>query len=483
MRHSRWCTVLLGLGLLGMGSYVRSNPLFQHLVAATAPRAEGSETLLAEPGEHLSGGQGTVFATSPQAFSLPLPGLPPEQETRFFVGNSFFNRNWVMAPSSTPARDGLGPLFNARSCSACHLRDGRGQPPTTPDDPLVSLLLRLSIPGQDAHRGPVPEPRYGGQLQGLAVPGVPPEGTVILTYEDSIGTFADGETYHLRRPTYRLTNLGYGPLHAEARLSPRVAPFIIGLGLLEAVPEATLLRHADPQDRDGDGISGRPNRVWDSARQQTVLGRFGWKANQPSVAQQTATAFLEDIGITSPLVPDENCTAMQEACHNAPHGGQPEMASDILHSVIFYASTLAVPAQRHWDAPEVQRGKQLFIEAGCAGCHTPTLRTGKVPELPGLAEQIIHPYTDLLLHDMGTGLADGRSDFAATGQEWRTPPLWGIGLIRTVNGHTTLLHDGRARNLTEAILWHGGEAETAKEAFRTMPRPEREALLRFLESL
>jgi CxxC motif-containing protein (DUF1111 family) len=409
--------------------------------------------------------------------------LPPEQETQFFVGNSFFNRNWVIAPSSTPARDGLGPLYNARSCSACHLRDGRGQPPTAPDEPLVALLLRLSISGQDAQRGTVPEPRYGGQLQGLSVPGVPPEGTVVITYEDRTGTFADGETYRLRQPTYRFTNLGYGPLHSEVRLSPRVAPFMIGLGLLEAVPEATILRRADPHDRDGDGISGRPNRVWDIARQQTVLGRFGWKANQPSVAQQTATAFLEDIGITSALLPEENCTAMQQACRNAPHGGQPEIAPDILHSVIFYARTLVVPAQRHWDGPEIQRGKQLFMQAGCAGCHTPTLRTGKVPGLPGLSEQTIHPYTDLLLHDMGAGLADGRSDFDATGQEWRTPPLWGIGLIHTVNGHTTLLHDGRARNLTEAILWHGGEAETAKEAFRTMPRPEREALLRFLESL
>ena len=467
-----------------MGSQASDNtPFFQRLVVAPATRAEGSGTRRAEPGEHLSGGQGTVLATSLQAFSLPLPGLPPEQETRFFVGNSFFNRNWVIAPSSTPARDGLGPLFNARSCSACHLRDGRGQPPTTPDDPLVALLLRLSIPGQDAQRGIVPEPRYGSQLQGLAVPGVPPEGTVVITYEESTGTFADGETYRLRRPTYRFTNLGYGPLHSEVRLSPRIAPFMIGLGLLEAVPEATILRRADPQDRDGDGISGRPNRVWDIARQQTVLGRFGWKANQPSVAQQTATAFLEDIGITSALLPDENCTAMQQACRNAPHGGQPEIASDILHSVVFYARTLAVPAQRRWGDPEVQRGKQLFMQAGCAGCHMPTLHTGKVPELPGLSEQTIQPYTDLLLHDMGTGLADGRNDFAATGQEWRTPPLWGIGLIHTVNGHTTLLHDGRTRNLTEAILWHGGEAATAKEAFRTMPRPEREALLRFLESL
>jgi CxxC motif-containing protein (DUF1111 family) len=409
--------------------------------------------------------------------------LSAEQETRFFVGNSFFNRNWVIAPSSTAARNGLGPLFNARSCSACHLRDGRGQPPSTPDAPMVALLLRLSIPGPEPHHGVVPEPHYGDQLQGFAIPGVPPEGKAVITYTDLPGAFADGEAYSLRQPAYNITELGYGALHPDTRLSPRVAPFMIGLGLLEAVPAEALLALADPDDRDGDGISGRPNMVWDIASQQAVLGRFGWKANQPSVAQQTAAAFLGDIGITSALFPDENCTAVQTACRNAPNGGQPEVAPDILQDIVFYARTLAVPAQRQWDDPAVLRGKQLFVQARCAGCHTPTLRTGPVPELPGLSHQVIHPYTDLLLHDLGAGLADGRSDFAATGQEWRTAPLWGIGLIETVNGHTTFLHDGRARNLSEAILWHGGEAEAAREAFRSLPRAEREALLRFLGSL
>jgi CxxC motif-containing protein (DUF1111 family) len=345
------------------------------------------------------------------------------------------------------------------------------------------LLLRLSIPGQNQHQGVVPEPRYGDQLQGFAVPGVAPEGRVVITYTENPGTFADGAVYSLRQPTYTLTDLGYGTLHPETRLSPQVAPFIMGLGLLEAVPADTLLARADPEDRDGDGISGRPNLVWDIGTRQLVLGRFGWKANQPGVAQQTAAAFLGDIGITSTLFPDETCTAVQEVCREAPHGGQPELAADILHSVVFYASPLAVPARRQWDDPQVLRGKQLFLQAQCPACHSPTLRTGAVPELPWLSHQAIRPYTDLLLHDMGAGLADGRNDFAATGQEWRTPPLWGIGLIHTVNGHTTFLHDGRARNLSEAILWHGGEAEAAREAFRTMPHLDRQALLRFLESL
>jgi CxxC motif-containing protein (DUF1111 family) len=474
----------LGLAVLSLVQHGGYRLFLQRPAPMTSVHAEeGSRVPTLKHNEQLSGGQATVFATSQQAFGLPLPGLLPEQETQFFIGNSFFNRNWVIAPSSTTARDGLGPLYNARSCSACHLRDGRGQPPSAPDEPMVSILLRLSIPGEDPHHGVVPEPKYGDQVQGFAVPDIPPEGKGMISYEEIPGTFADGEAYRLRRPTYTLTDLGYGALHPETRLSPRVAPVIIGLGLLEAVPAETLLAQADPQDRDGDGISGRPNIVWDVAAQQSVLGRFGWKANQPSVAQQTAAAFLGDLGITSPLFPHENCTEIQKVCRNAPHGGQPELAPDILHNVVFYARTLAVPAQRRWDDPEIQRGKQLFMQARCGACHTPILRTGKVPGLPRLSEQLIRPYTDLLLHDMGEGLADGRDDFAATGQEWRTPPLWGIGLIYTVNGHTLFLHDGRARNLTEAILWHGGEAEAAKEAFRAMPRQDREALLQFLESL
>ena len=434
------------------------------------------------PSEALSGGAATVFATTRQAFGQPLPRLTADQETRFFVGNSFFNRNWVSAPSSTTARDGLGPLFNARSCSACHLHDGRGQPPA-PGEEMLSMLVRLSIPGHDAKQGVVPEPTYGDQLNGLAVRGVPPEGRVLVTYEEIPGTYADGEPYSLRKPMYTFTDLQYGPMHPETLLSPRVAPAMIGLGLLEAVPAETLLALADPTDADGDGISGRPNRVWDDTRQQTVLGRFGWKANQPNVAQQVAGAFLGDIGITSPLFPDENCPPTAVACRNAPDGGNPELSETLLGHVVFYSRTLAVPARRNWQQPDIRRGAQLFDKAQCGACHTPTLRTGAVPGLPDLSQQVIHPYTDLLLHDMGPALADGRADFEATGSEWRTPPLWGVGLVQTVNRHTCFLHDGRARNLAEAILWHGGEADVSKEYFRRLPRADREALLQFLRSL
>ena len=434
------------------------------------------------PREALSGGAATVYATTRQAFEQPLPHLTPDQETQFFVGNSFFNRNWVSAPSSTTARDGLGPLFNARSCSACHLHDGRGRPPE-PGEDMLSMLVRLSIPGRDAQRGVVPEPTYGDQLNGLAVHGVPPEGRVLVTYEEIPGTYGDGEPYSLRKPTYAFTDLQYGPMQPETLLSPRVAPAMIGLGLLEAVPAEVLLSLTDPDDTDGDGISGRPNRVWDKVRRQTVPGRFGWKANQPNVAQQVAGAFLGDIGITSPLFPDENCPPAARECREALSGGTPELSDKLFGHVVFYSRTLAVPARRDLQQSDVRRGRKLFEEAQCGACHTPTLRTGEVPGLPDLSRQVIHPYTDLLLHDMGAALADGRPDFEATGSEWRTPPLWGIGLVETVNRHTYFLHDGRARDLAEAILWHDGEADASKAYFRRLPRADREALLQFLRSL
>ena len=432
--------------------------------------------------EALSGGAATVQATTRQAFGQPLPHLTADQETRFFVGNSFFNRNWVSAPASTTARDGLGPMFNARSCSACHLHDGRGRPPA-PGEEMLSMLVRLSVPGQDSRHGVVPEPVYGDQFNGFAVPGVPPEGRALVTYEEMPGAYEDGEPFSLRRPTYTFSDLQYGPMHPDTLLSPRVAPAMVGLGLLEAVPESALLALADPHDADGDGISGRPNRVWDKAQQRTVVGRFGWKSNQPSVAQQVGGAFLGDIGITSPLFPDENCTPAAVACRQASNGGSPELPERLFAHVVFYSRTLAVPARRNTQLLQVRRGRKLFDDAQCNACHTPSLETGAVPGLPDLSGQVIHPYTDLLLHDMGDGLADNRPDFEASGFEWRTPPLWGIGLLETVNRHTFLLHDGRARDLAEAILWHGGEAEESKEYFRRMPRSDREALLQFLNSL
>jgi CxxC motif-containing protein (DUF1111 family) len=438
---------------------------------------------LLEPGEEFSGGETTVFDTTPQAFSLSARNLSFERRTTFLTGNSFFNNNWVTAPASTEALDGLGPVFNTRSCSACHLRDGRGTAQLESGQASPSLLFRLSLPGEDAHGDVIPEPNYGGQFNPQAILGISPEGDAVILYEEIEGSYEDGEIYTLRKPVYRFENLNYGPMHSETLVSPRVAPFVFGLGLLEAIPEETLLSLADPEDRDGDGISGRPNYVWDVTQSQKVMGRFGWKANQPSLLQQTAGAFLGDIGITSSLFPEQNCTEAEADCRAAPNGGEPELEDRILDRVVFYMRTLAVPARRDWDNPQVLEGKRTFQQIGCAKCHISSFQTGSWEEFPELSNQTIRPYTDLLLHDMGEDLADGRPDFEADGREWRTSPLWGIGLVETVNGHTQFLHDGRARNLQEAVLWHGGEAENSREQFRRLTKEEREKVILFLNSL
>ncbi|TNE50663.1 MAG: c-type cytochrome [Deltaproteobacteria bacterium] len=443
----------------------------------------GSPYSQPEPGEQYAGGSTTVFDLTRNAFANTLANMKAEHKADFFVGNSFFNSSWVTAPASTEKRDGLGPLFNAHSCSGCHFKDGRGQPPTEPNEPLLSMLLRLSIPGKGPNGGPNPEPSYGGQLQTRSILGVKPEGNVSITYEEIPGTFADGEAYSLRKPTYTFKNLAYGPMHKDVLFSPRVAPPVFGLGLLQAIPEQALLAQADPDDKDGDGISGRPNQVWNAKQKKTVMGRFGWKANQPNLEQQTSGAFLGDIGITSPMFPSENCTKKQTLCSQSKSGGTPEVPEEKIRQVVNYQRLLAPPGRRDWEDPQVLRGKQMFYEAKCNRCHTPKFTTGTVTDLPELSNQTIYPYTDLLLHDMGEGLSDKRPDFEATGSEWRTPPLWGIGLTKTVNRHTFFLHDGRARNVQEAILWHGGEAKASQETFVAMPKADREALLAFLKSL
>ncbi|UYP31611.1 c-type cytochrome [Pseudomonas sp. Z8(2022)] len=443
----------------------------------------------AEPGEALSAGAATVRKYDHNAFSQPSANLAPSRRLDFSVGNSFFRNPWVPAPASTTARDGLGPLFNTNACQNCHLKDGRGHPPEPGAFSAASMLVRLSIPAAAEHaellqrQGVVAEPTYGTQLQDMANPGVAPEGKVRVNYSSVPVRFADGTLVELRKPQLEITQLGYGELHPETRFSTRIAPPMIGLGLLEAIAEQDILAAADPDDADGDGISGRPNIVWDRQQQRSVLGRFGWKAGQPTLNQQNADAFANDMGLTTTLFPHDNCTAAQTDCQAVPHGGEPEVSDNILASVLFYSRNLGVPARRNVDAPEVLKGKGLFHQAGCQKCHTPSFTTSADAAEPELASQLIRPYTDLLLHDMGEGLADGREEFLASGSEWRTPPLWGIGLTQAVNGHTQFLHDGRARNLLEAILWHGGEAEAAKQQVLKFDADERAALLAFLNSL
>ncbi len=426
------------------------------------------------------GGETTAFSKGRNAFELSARNLTNEERRIFEVGDSFFNQNWVTAPSSTEARDGLGPTFNAQSCSSCHAHDGRARPPEHDEDPVRGLLLRLSVDSPD---GPVDEPHYGDQLQDRAVLGTPVEGRISIRYESIPGRYPDGTLYSLRKPTYAVLDPAFGELDKTVMISPRIAPATIGMGLLEAIPQDIILALADPDDSDADGVSGRPNMVWDVRRGQYVVGRFGWKANQPSVEQQSAAAFLGDIGITSSLFAEENCPSAQAACRALPNGGSPEIPDERLAKVTLYVQTIAVPAMRNVDDADVQQGARLFVRIDCAICHTPRHVTGQDHPIPALRNQTIYPYTDLLLHDMGEGLADNRPDGQATGREWRTPPLWGIGLVETVNGHTTLLHDGRARNIEEAILWHGGEAEGSRDSFKALSREEREALLKFLRSL
>jgi CxxC motif-containing protein (DUF1111 family) len=441
------------------------------------------ELLLSIPlTEHL-GGEGTRPLTFNNAFSLQTPNSPKEHQRPFSFGNRLFNTNWVEAPGSVKAFDGLGPMFNRVSCSGCHTRDGRGRPPENNQGPMNSMLLRISIPGVGENGGVMPHPAYGDQVSERAILHVAPEGRAEISYTEVPGTYGDGEVFSLRKPSYSISDLKYGELGNDIMISPRVAPAMIGLGLLQSVPDETLLALADPDDADGDGISGRPNEVWDSVGKKKVLGRFGWKANQPNLRQQNAGAAVGDIGIATSLASGQNCTTAQLDCANAANGGAPEMSDEFLEKLTLYTMTIAVPAQRNASDPTVEHGERLFRAMGCVSCHMPTLQTKSVENFLELTNQTFHPFTDLLLHDMGDGLADNRPDFEATGQEWRTPPLWGLGLIPIVNKHHLLLHDGRARGVVEAILWHGGEAEKSREAFRNADKPERDALIAFLNSL
>ncbi|SNY00451.1 CxxC motif-containing protein, DUF1111 family [Pseudomonas sp. LAMO17WK12:I6] len=447
----------------------------------------------AEPGEARSGGAATVRKTDQNAFSLPSANLPPSRRVDFSVGNSFFRSPWVIAPSTTTARDGLGPLFNTNACQNCHIKDGRGHPPAPDAANAVSMLVRLSIPDSPAYAkvieqlGVVPEPVYGGQFQDMAVPGVTPEGKVRVEYTPVPIRFKDGTEVELRKPVLQFTQLGYGPMHPDTRFSARVAPPMIGLGLLEAIPEEAILANAAAQAKENNGIKGRVNRVWDDELQKTVAGRFGWKAGQPNLNQQNVHAFSGDMGLTTSLRPFDDCTDAQTACKQAPNGngpdGEPEVSDNILRLVLFYTRNLAVPARRGVNDEQVLAGKNLFFQAGCQSCHTPKYTTAANAAEPELANQVIRPYSDLLLHDMGDGLADNRTEFQASGRDWRTPPLWGIGLTQAVSGHTQFLHDGRARNLLEAVLWHGGEAQQAQQQVLSFNAEQRAALLAFLNSL
>jgi CxxC motif-containing protein (DUF1111 family) len=451
------------------------------ILSCTGDATEDYIPLQAEDGEAYSGGLTTVFDTSVNAFGFQAANLTGDDALFFFTGNSLFTKPWVFAGASTTARDGLGPFFNARACSACHFKDGRGRPPSFAGELDHGLLLRLGIPNNNAEDSAFEDPIYRGQLQDQAMPGVQPEGSFTIEYTNVDVIYPDGSRVTLRKPNYSINSLSYGELDSGIKISPRVANHMVGLGLLEAITDQTLIEFADEFDSDNDGISGRSNYVWDIQSESFKIGRFGWKANQPNVRQQIASAFSGDLGITSTLFPDENCPEGVD-CDQILNGGAPEIDNEDLRKVTLYSSTLAVPARRNYEDQDILEGKKLFNDFKCTSCHKAKIETGNHP-IEALSFQTIRPYTDLLLHDMGPGLADELNDFLASGSEWRTPPLWGIGLFQTVNDHTFLLHDGRARTIEEAILWHGGEGDNSKNEFMNASEQDRQKLINFIESL
>ncbi|MEP6564551.1 MAG: di-heme oxidoredictase family protein [Mesorhizobium sp.] len=466
------------------------------VIAVTRPTSDFSKP---EPFELMQGGAGTSRKdVDRDAFSQSATNITFEEEGDFKLGNALFRKNWVSSPSSTQASDGLGPLFNERACQNCHLKDGRGHPPEG-DSGTTSMFLRLARQAGTAEEKAeiadhkalnFPDPVYGTQLQDLAVPGLPGEGKMHVDYREEKVTLGDGSVVSLRKPGYSVDDLAYGPLDLHTTLSPRLTPPMIGLGLIEQIAPADILAHADPDDRDGDGISGKPNIVRDIRSGVLTLGRFGWKAQTPSIREQAADAFAGDIGISTPEVPKHwgDCTAAEQKCLAMPNGvqkrlGPVEAPPPIMDLVTFYSQNLAVPARREVGTRQVLAGKKLFYAMGCISCHTPKFVTLRGTPNKAQAFQLIWPYSDFLLHDMGPDLADGQAVGEATGSEWRTPPLWGIGLTKTVNGNTFFLHDGRARTLAEAILWHGGEGQKARDRFAAADATDRDALVEFLESL
>ncbi len=423
----------------------------------------------------------------------------------FAIGRSFFINPWVIPPASTTARDGLGPLFNARTCQQCHQGGGRGRAPEAGED-MSRMLVRVSIPGKDKIKGSVPEPHYGSQFQFFGIqrgknglnshthdntqPSAIGEARITTHYKTITGKYPDGQRYTLRQPSVQLHDLSYGPLAKDAMFSPRIGPSLSGMGLINEIKEADILALADPDDSNNDGISGRPNYVWSKEHKKNRLGRFGLKANMPTLKQQIADAFVNDIGITSTLFPDENCGPKQTACLKANHGRGPhtphEISDELFDKVVTFVSHINVPQNyraKKEGYDDHLKGKNDFLKIGCSTCHHPSFTTSAEARFDSFKSREISPYSDFLLHDMGKELADNRPDFEANGQEWRTAPLWGLAWRQDQGKFNNYLHDGRAKTIEEAILWHGGEAETAKQAFMQLPKERRETLIQFLKSL
>ncbi len=461
----------------GLRTFRNAAVLIASVALALSGCGSGSSFGASDAEKAAPGGDGTVRITGVGAFSQPAANLDDVGAVVFRIGDEFFTEPWTSAPGPEPTRDGLGPTYLSASCAACHVADGRGSAPSSSTSESFPILRFVDDNGKD-----VTADAYGIQVQTQAIDGVLSEAIVEVRWEEVSGAYVDGTPYTLRRPVVTVRDEMFGSIGSLHARSVRVAPPLIGVGLLEAISASAILENADPEDLDGNGISGVASRAVPIGGGESVLGRFGLKSNVASIADQTAFAYLFDMGITSPSLPSQNCPTIQVACAEARSGGSPEISGDRLDAVIFYSQTLAVPARKGVSDASVVEGEEIFDTLGCSACHIARWTTGEHSVL-ALSEQTILPYTDMLLHDMGGGLSDGRSDGTALPSEWRTSPLWGLGMIRSVNPDAGFLHDGRARTIEEAVLWHGGEAAVARNGFVALDVADRERLLIFLKSL
>ncbi len=487
--------------LLALPSFFISFCLLAFLLSACSQTKKAIAPEFSES-EWRPGGLTTVMPVKHIRFDLPAANLPMHLKTQFHAGKALAQQPWIKAPTITTSRDGLGPLYNARTCLACHVKGGKGSMPSDANTPLFSSLIRLSKAGDHKIQGVMAHPVYGDQIQTQSTSlahqlrhlptaksleqDVKPEAYVYIKWGHKTFTYPDQHQVNLRTPVLELRNLNYGPIGTDTLLSIRVAPSIHGMGLIDLIPQAHITNLADELDADKNGISGRVNHVWDITKQASVPGRYGLKANKPTLAMTVAGAFANDLGISNPLFPMQPCTNSQTKCQQAASGNDKEgfeLTQQQLGLVIDFNRNLAPVKARNLTDSEVLKGRELFYQTGCQNCHQPNFKTAKSTLAPHLSAQTIWPYSDFLLHDLGTDLADHRPDFEANGQEWRTAPLWGVGLQEKVNGSKALLHDGRAQSIEEAILWHGGEALKAKNTFIHLNKSERENLSLFVNAI
>ncbi|MCC6202737.1 MAG: hypothetical protein IT494_06990 [Gammaproteobacteria bacterium] len=397
--------------------------------------------------------------------------LDAAARARYDFGHAVFNTHWLPAGTRDAARiDGVGPLYNAGACDSCHTEGARGRGPLADGGVGGSLVVQLETPGASS-AAPDLNSGYGHVLNTAAIDGLAPEATVTVRYQVRSGRYADGTAWQLRAPQYTVSDLRYGALDASTVLKPRLAPPLFGAGLLEAVPDDAILATAPPA-----------GAAWQDHRGRRTLGRFGWQGGSVSVRDQTSKAFAREMGMGSSDIPADDCTTAQRDCRAQPNGGEPEVADERLAALLEFQRWLAVPSLGDADAV-APRGRRLFADLGCAGCHRPILPVAYTDPAGHEVRGTIAPYTDLLLHDLGPGLADVDLAGRSVPTRWRTAPLWAVAYTARAVSPPTLLHDGRARTVEEAILWHDGEAQAARRGFEALPADARRELLDWLAHL